>query len=160
MPPPHGKSRTAPPAMPVRAPPRMGRCEMYWGGATRWGDWGERPKRGAAGAALGRWGGEKQREWYQRMLLALQVKQAKRIEDMEARFEEELRRRTDMHETALQQMAAQAAGEEDGRTVNEGHNLVVLLFLDKSEESRRNVAMFISSWALPLIRLGTIQLVL
>ncbi len=55
-----------------------------------------------------------QREWYQRMLLAMKLKQAKRMEDMELRFEEELRRRSEMHEAALQQMAAQAAGERPG----------------------------------------------
>lgn len=74
-------------------------------------------KEGSRRASLGEVAGEKgekQREWYQRMLLALKLKQARRIEDMEARFEEELRRRTDMHETALQQMAAQAAGEGAG----------------------------------------------
>ncbi|GAQ86334.1 hypothetical protein KFL_002830110 [Klebsormidium nitens] len=76
------------------------------------GESGGLSKEGSRRASLGEVAGEKgerQREWYQRMLLALKLKQAKRIEDMEARFEEELRRRTDMHETALQQMAAQAA---------------------------------------------------
>jgi hypothetical protein len=68
-------------------------------------------KEGSRRVSTGEEGREAYREWYQRMLLAIKLKQAKRVEDMEARFEEELRRRTEMHEAALHQMAAQATGE-------------------------------------------------